>query len=111
PPRDAARHYTVYEANTPLPAAMISYPLPPITDPDSATFEVIDAILSAGQSSRLYESLVYRSQIASEASSFDEMKQGPGTFVAFAIMSAGKSAEAGEAALRAEIARIRNEPV
>jgi len=111
PPRTAARSYTVYEANTPLPAAMISYPLPPITDPDAATFEVIDAILSSGQSSRLYEALVYRSQIASEASSFDEMKQGPGTFVAFAIMSAGKPAEAGEAALRAEIARIRNEPV
>ena len=111
PPRTAARSYTVYEANTPLPAALISYPLPPITDPDSATFEVIDAILSAGQSSRLYESLVYRSQIATEASSFDEMKQGPGTFVAFAIMSAGKPAEAGEAALRSEIARIRNEPV
>jgi zinc protease len=111
PPRTAARSYTVYEANTPLPAAMISYPLPPITDPDSATFEVIDAILSAGQSSRLYESLVYRSQIATEASSFDEMKQGPGTFVAFAIMAAGKPAETGEAALRSEIARIRNEPV
>lgn len=111
PPRTAARSYTVYEANTPLPAAMISYPLPPVTDPDAAVFEVIDAILSAGQSSRLYEALVYRSQIASEASSFSEMKQGPGTFVAFAIMSAGKPAEAGEAALRAEVARIRNERV
>jgi zinc protease len=111
PVRSAPRRYTVYEANTPLPAALIAYPLPPASDPDSATLEVIDAILSAGQSSRLYQSLIYRDQVASEASSFNEQKKGQGMFVAYAIMAAGKTAEAGEAALRAEVARLRDAPV
>ena len=111
PPHQSARHFTVYEANTPLPAAMITYPLPTASDPDAAAIEVIDAILSAGQSSRLYESLIYREQLASEASSFTELKQGQGLLAVFAIMSGGKSAEAGEAALRAEVARLRDEPV
>jgi zinc protease len=111
PERTAARRYTVYEPNTPLPATLITYPLPPITDGDAAAFEVIDAILSSGQSSRLYQSLIYRDQIASEASSFAELKQGPGIFVAFAILAGGKTAEAGEAALRAEVARLRDQPV
>ena len=111
PVREGARRFTVYESNTPLPATLITYPLPPASDPDSAAIEVIDAILSAGQSSRLYESLIYREQLASEASSFTELKQGQGLLAVFAIMGAGKSAEAGEAALRAEIARLRDEPV
>jgi zinc protease len=105
------RNFTVYEANTPLPAALITYPLPPASDPDSAAIEVIDAILSAGQSSRLYESLIYREQLASEASSFTELKQGQGLMAVFAIMGSGKSVEAGEAALRAEVARLRDETV
>jgi len=111
PERTAARRYTVYEPNTPLPAALITFPLPPASDRDAAVFEVIDTILSAGQSSRLYESLVYRDQIATEVSSFVELKQGPGILVVFAILAGGKSAEAGEAALRAEIARLRDQPV
>ena len=36
PVRTQARHYTVYEASTPLPAVMISYPVPPAAHPDSA---------------------------------------------------------------------------
>jgi zinc protease len=111
PARSEARHYTVYEANTPLPAALITYPAPTASDRDAAVFEVIDAILSSGQSSRLYQSLIYRDQIASEASSFAELKQGPGTFVLFAIMAGGKEAAAGEAGLRAEVARLRDERV
>src|SRR5687767_12723850 len=38
PVRTEARRYTVYEPNTPLPAALITYPLPPISDRDAATF-------------------------------------------------------------------------
>lgn len=111
PERTQARHYTVYEPNTPLPAALITYPVPPATSPDASVIEVISAIMSAGQSSRLYQSLVYRDQIASSAQAFADIKQDRGTFVAYAILSGGKSAEAGEAAIRAEIARLRNEPV
>jgi zinc protease len=111
PIRTQARTYTVYEANTPLPAALISYPVPPAASPDAAMIEVIDAILSSGESSRLYQSLVYRDQIASQTDSFAEVKQGRGSLIAFAILASGKTAEAGEAALRREVARLRDEPV
>ena len=73
--------------------------------------EVLDGILSTGESSRLHQSLVYRDQIAAQASSFTDIKQGPGTLAVYAILSQGKSAEQGEAALRREIARFRDEPV
>ncbi|HYD13950.1 MAG TPA: pitrilysin family protein [Allosphingosinicella sp.] len=111
PPRTSPRHYTVYEANTPLPAVLITYPAPSVTDRDAAAMEVLDGILSTGESSRLHQSLVYRQQLAAQASSFVDIKQGPGHLAVYAILSQGKSAADGEAALRREIARFRDEPV
>ena len=111
PDRRAASRYTVYEPNTPLPAVMLSYPVPPAADADAAAIEVLEGILSTGDSSRLHQSLVYRDQLASEATSFLDTKIGRGALAVYAILSSGKSAEQGEAALRREIARFRDEPV
>ena len=111
PERRAARTYTVYEPNTPLPAVLITYPAPPANDADAAAMEVLDGVLSTGESSRLHQSLVYRDRIASSASSFTDIKQGRGTIAVYAILAGGQSAEAGEAALRREVARFRDRPV
>ena len=108
PERNEARAFTVYEPNTPLPAVLLSYPVPPANDEDAAAMEVLDGILSTGESSRLHQSLVYRDRIASQAGSFLDIKQGRGNLAAFAILSPGQTAEAGEAALRREIARFRD---
>jgi zinc protease len=111
PVRTAARRYTVYEANTPLPAVMISYPVPPAAHADSAAIEVLDGILSTGESSRMHQSLVYRDQIAAQAGSYVDSKQGRGNLAVFAILASGQTADSGEAALRREIARFRDAPV
>ncbi|SFP45735.1 M16 family metallopeptidase [Sphingomonas rubra] len=102
---------TVYEANTPLPAVLMSWHLPPDRDPDIAAITVLNAVLATGESSRLYESLVYRDQLAQSASTFLDTKQGTGNFVVYAIMAGGKSVADGEAALRREIARVRDRPI
>ena len=73
--------------------------------------EVLDGILSTGESSRLHQSLVYRDRIAAQASSFVDIKQGRGSLAVYAILAGGQTAEAGEAALRREIARFRDAPV
>src|SRR3569623_24652 len=56
PARTGAKTWTAYEANTPLPAVMITYPFPPASDPDLPALIVADAILAKGESSRLYHS-------------------------------------------------------
>jgi len=111
PERTVATHYKVYEPNTPLPAVMISYPIPADNDPDNPAIAVLNAILSQGESSRLYETLVYRDQLAQSAESFLDSKQGPGSLGVLAIMAGGKTADAGDAALRREVARLRDAPV
>lgn len=111
PTRTQPRDYTAYAPNVPLPAVMISYPQPASTDPDLPALMVLDAIMSRGNSSRLYQSLVYEQQIAAQVFTNLEATQDPGAYGLFAILSEGQTAEAGVNALTAQIARMRDEPV
>lgn len=108
PARVAPRDLTVYEPNTPLPAVMITYPGPDARHPDLPALIVLDAILSKGESSRLYQSLVYEQQIAAQAFTFFEPTQDPSAYAIAAILSEGQGAAEGVAALSAEIARLRD---
>ncbi len=107
-PSRSAKSYTVYEPNTPLPAVSISYPGPAALSPDLAALSVLDAILSKGESSRLYQSLVYQQQVATEVFTFFEPTRDAGAFSLIAILSEGKSVEDGEKSLLAEVARVRD---
>lgn len=111
PVRTEPREFTVYAPNVPLPAVMLSYPQPASTHPDIPTLMVIDAILANGQSSRLYQSLVYDQQVATSVFTNLEATQDPGTYSLFAILSGGQTADVGLASLRAEVARMRDGPV
>jgi zinc protease len=52
---------------------------------------VLDAILSAGKSSRLYDSLVYDQKIAQSIFSSAPSNAQPGLFYVGAIMAGGKT--------------------
>ena len=111
PARTQAVSRTVYEANTPLPAVLISYHVPADRDADMPALSVLKAVLADGESSRLYESVVYRDQLAQSAEAMIDSKQSTGNLVVYAIMAGGKTADAGEAALKREVARLRDAPV
>jgi len=106
-----ARDATFYGPNVPLPMVQITWPTVPYNHPDRAALDVLDGILSTGESSRLYQSLVYRQQIATSASSSNSQQQQVGVLNTVAVMSAGHTPDEGLAALRAEVARVRDEPV
>ncbi len=110
PVRTAPVVRTVYEPNTPLPAILISYPLPPAGHADQAALAVLTGILSGGDNSRLHQSLVYRDQIAQDVGVSADEKQGPGTLALYAILAGGKKVEDGEAALRREVASLAATP-
>ncbi len=111
PPRTKATSVTVHAANTPLPAVAISWHIPSARSRDDAALTVLDAVLSGGESSRLYETMVYRDQLASSAGSNLDDHRDIGTFVAYAILAGGKSVADGEVALRREVARLGDAPV
>ncbi len=66
PARSAETRVTEYGHND-LPAVGLTYLTPRQADPDSDALRVVDAILSAGQSSRLYHALVYEQQLAAKS--------------------------------------------
>lgn len=108
PPRTEAKSYTVYEPNVPLPAVVVSWPSPDAASPDNAALTLMDAILLRGESSRLYQSLVYEQQVAADIGSNFDITAQPGIYALYAILSDGKTAEQGLAALKAEVAKMRD---
>jgi zinc protease len=111
PPRTGARAVTTYGPNVPLPAVAMTFPSPSAADPDAAPMAVLDAILSAGESSRLYRSLVYDKQLAAEAFSFYDPGEEASIIAPGAIAAGGKSLDELEAALLAVLAELRDRPV
>ena len=111
PAPSAPREATYYAPNVPLPAVVIAWHTVPYGHPDRAALTVLDGILSTGESSRMYRSLVYDQQIAAQASSAPDFAQQAGTLNAYALMSGEHTVAEGEAAILAEIARFRDEPV
>jgi zinc protease len=110
PPRAGPRTVTTYGPNVPLPGVAMSWLAPAAADPDAPALSVLDAILSAGKSSRLYNSLVYDQQIAQSIFSSTSTNAQPGIFYVGAIMAGGKTVEQGEASLSAQVARLRDAP-
>jgi zinc protease len=111
PARTASRDYLVYEPTTPLPAVALTFAGPAADSPDQPAMQVLDAILAKGDSSRLYQSLVYQQQLASQVMTNYVPTKDPGVISLAAIMAEGKRAEEGLVALRAEVARLRDAPV
>ena len=90
----------------PLPAVALSWQAPAVTHADTAALRVASALLSGGQSARLYQALVYRKQLASDAGFFADLRSGPGLLVAYATAAGGKALPELKAALMLEVLRL-----
>lgn len=92
------------------PLLQILYPLPAWSHPDFAAIEVLDAILTAGRSSRLYQALV-ETGLASSVSAYAAGLQAGGWYEIDAVATLETSLEEILAVLQAEIAQIQTELV
>jgi predicted Zn-dependent peptidase len=75
----------------------VGYQVPSVTSEDTPVLDVLASILSDGESSRLHQALVYRSQIALSASTFFRTRLDPTLFEFYVEMKPGKTAAEGEA--------------
>ncbi len=91
PDQTAQRDVNVTYQNVPLDAVVTAYHLPPMTHPDSYALEIASAILSSGQSSRLYRRLVYGERSAAAAAGQGVFLEGPSLFFGYAIANQGKN--------------------
>ena len=95
------------------PQIMIGYHKPGISHPDDAVFDVIDALLSDGRSSRLHKRLVEEQKIAVAVGTGvgSPGAQYPNLFTIAATPKAPHTPQEVEAAIYAEIEHLKSEPV
>ena len=110
PVQTAQRSYTHRAANVPLAAAEEAYHIPAASHPDAAALDVLEALLGAGRSSRLYTSLIYDKQLATSAWASADLREQPGLFGARVTCARGVALADARAALEAELERVRTEP-
>jgi zinc protease len=110
PPRKGESRVTEYGSND-LPAVGLTYLTPRQADPDSSVLRVADALLSMGESSRLYNALVYTQQLAAEVDATADVLEDVSLFYITAILSEGKKPEDVEKSLLAEIKKLQDVPV
>ena len=110
PPRTGVKIWTEHQPNTPLPAVLLSYAAPAASSPDAPALMIADALLTRGESSRLYRSLVYEARLAHDVSSDLTLRQQPSAYAVTAIVAEGRSMDEASAALRREVGRLAREP-
>lgn len=95
------------------PSLVIGFHKPALGHPDDYVFDVIDAVLSDGLTSRLYTSLVREKRIAASVSSDSNYPgvRSPNLFIFNATPLAPHTTKEVEAAIYAEIERLKTEPV
>ncbi len=95
------------------PAVVIGYHKPGIGHPDDFVFDVIDSILSEGVTSRLYRTLVQEQRIAASIGTDTGFPgtRDPNLFIVSATPLAPHTTAEVEAAVYAELERLKTEPV
>ncbi len=105
PPQTEEIRKTVYD-NIQLPALFTAYRMPAMGDPDSYALEMLQTLLSGGQSSRLYKALVDNKQLALESGAIPLALEDAGVFIIYGIANTEVKLEDLEAAVEVEITRV-----
>lgn len=111
PPQTKTKEVTVTFPSQPW--YLEGYHIPALSDPDYEVHEVIAELLSSGRTSRLYKSLVEKQQVALSAQGFSGFpgNKYPNLMLVYALTAPGTSVDRLATALRAEIERLKTEPV
>jgi zinc protease len=110
PEKTAERRVTV-EAPWPLPAVIVAHHITYDGHPDSYPLHIAAKVLSDGQSSRIYDRLVYGEQLAVAAFGSANLIEHPNLFYVVAIVQPGRTPEEAARALIAELDRLKTEPI
>jgi zinc protease len=111
PPQTAEREVSKSYTNTPLPAVVIGYKIPARYSPDSYPLDLASNILAGGESSRLYQALVYKDQIAVQSAGFGNFTEDPNLFWAYAIMNPRFKPQDGEKSVIGILDGLKTQPV
>ncbi len=107
PPLGGEVRDTVFD-NIQLPLLIHAYRTPAMNTPDFYALEMLNTLLSDGQSSRLNKSLVDEQQIALQVNSFPIPFRDPSVNIVMAFPNMGNDLNDLEAAMELEIEEVKN---
>ena len=110
PPHKGEERVTVTES-WPLPAVVVSHHITYDGHPDAYPLHILAKILSDGDSSRIYRSLVYEKQIALAAFGEAKLIEHPNLFYAVAIVQPGQQPENVQKELQGQLDKVKTEGV
>jgi zinc protease len=110
PPQTKEKRATLQQP-WPLPAVVVAYHVTHDGHPDAYPLHIAAKVLSDGQTSRIYQKLVYEKQMAVAAFGNANLIEHPNLFYAVAIVTPGKSPEEVINALIVELDRLKSEPI
>ena len=97
---------TVIDDKAPMTALFIGFQGPKLSDPDYYASTLLTDILAAGESSRFYQRLVDKDQVAVETSFSPFVLRGAGAFLVEAYIAHDKTPEQAEKAIMDEINKL-----
>jgi predicted Zn-dependent peptidase len=113
PPQAKEKRLTLEDPLARATRIDIGYHIPPASSPDYDALSVLGSVLSSGTSSRFTQVIVREKQAALQAFAGPMESRGPGLFRAIGIVppAPGKKAEDLEAAIYAEIDKVKTGPI
>jgi predicted Zn-dependent peptidase len=111
PEQKEERRATLEDGLARLTRLDMLYKIPPSSHPDFDALRVLSTILSSGRASRLYESVVRDKQLSTGIGAFPGENRGPGLFSLAGTVTPGKAVADLEAAVEAEVERIKTGPI
>src|ERR1051325_10266212 len=106
PERKVDKLETTYSAKAPLPALAVTYLAPSIRSKDTPALAVAEEILAGGESSRLYQALVYEQQVAQAVNCNADLHEDLGLLVFRIVLASGKPVEVAKKALMEQIDNV-----
>jgi zinc protease len=110
-PQQTEKRMVKLEKDVALPAFVEGYHMPADGTSDAYPLRIAAKILSQGESSRIYQRLVYQKQMAVQAESEGNFTEDPNLFFVMVVLNPGYTQAQGEAEIAAELHRLMIEPV
>ena len=111
PTQKEERRLTLDDPLARLPRIDMAYKIPPSSSPDDDALSVMSTILSGGRSSRFFETIVRQKQLATQIGGGSGESPGPRLLTISALPAPGKAPAEVEAAIDAEIERLKSTPI
>lgn len=106
PSREKDQQFVQYSPKVPLPAVAVTYLAPSIRSQHAPALDLASEILSGGESSRLYQSMVYQQQVVQRVTFDADLNEDLGLITVRMILASGKTPAEAEKSLMDQLQSV-----